>query len=98
MNRDWKHYFSFEGEIGRKEYILSVVVAILYALIIDILPLEGQSYLMTIIRLLIIVPPVWFVLAHGAKRCHNLGNSGWFQLIPFYFLWLLFAHGKNDVD
>lgn len=98
MNRNWEHYFSFKGNIDRKEYILSVVVAISYALIIDLLPLDGQSYLIAIIRLLIIVPPMWLVLSQGAKRCHDLGNSGWFQLIPFYFLWLLFAQGKNDVD
>jgi uncharacterized membrane protein YhaH (DUF805 family) len=37
---------------------------------------------------------IWFFLAQGAKRCHDRGNSGWYLLIPFYFLWMLFADGE----
>lgn len=37
---------------------------------------------------------VWFLLAQGAKRCHDRGNSGWWQLIPFYYLWMFFADGE----
>lgn len=40
---------------------------------------------------LFIIPIYWFILAQGAKRCHDRGNSGWFQLIPFYGLWMLFG-------
>ena len=27
------------------------------------------------------------------KRCHDLGNSGWFQLIPLYGFWMIFQDG-----
>jgi uncharacterized membrane protein YhaH (DUF805 family) len=40
----------------------------------------------------------WICLASGAKRCHDRGNSGLYQLIPFYGLWMLFGdgdHGSN---
>jgi uncharacterized membrane protein YhaH (DUF805 family) len=33
------------------------------------------------------------MLAQGAKRCHDRGNSGIWQIIPFYGLWMLFADG-----
>jgi uncharacterized membrane protein YhaH (DUF805 family) len=38
------------------------------------------------------------MLAQGAKRCHDRGNSGWYQLIPFYSLWMLFAEGDQQAN
>ena len=41
----------------------------------------------------------YLYLTLGAKRCHDLNHTGWFQLIPFYILVMLFAAGddeKND--
>jgi len=37
---------------------------------------------------------IWFSLAQTTKRCHDIGNSGWYQLIPFYNLFLLFGNGE----
>ena len=48
----------------------------------------------TLLSLILIIPLYWFMWAQGAKRCHDRGNSGWYQLIPFYGLWMLFG----DVD
>ncbi|MDR0798218.1 MAG: DUF805 domain-containing protein, partial [Dysgonamonadaceae bacterium] len=42
---------------------------------------------------------LWFLWAQGAKRCHDRDRTGWYQMIPFYFLWLIFAdgeYGEND--
>ena len=43
---------------------------------------------------LLLIPVYWFTWAQGAKRCHDRGNSGWFQIIPFYGLWMLFGDGE----
>jgi POT family proton-dependent oligopeptide transporter len=43
---------------------------------------------------LLAIPFLWISFAQGAKRSHDLGNSGWFQLIPFYWVVLLTAKGK----
>ena len=44
------------------------------------------------------VPVIWLLLAQGAKRCHDLGHSGWYQLIPFYVFWMLFEDGDRLVN
>jgi uncharacterized membrane protein YhaH (DUF805 family) len=36
---------------------------------------------------------IWILIAQGARRCHDRNNSGWFQIIPFYYAWMLFADG-----
>ena len=38
---------------------------------------------------------LWVAFAAGAKRCHDLGKSGWWQLIPFYFIVLMFKDGQS---
>ncbi len=48
--------------------------------------------------LLLYIPGYWFICAQNAKRCHDLGNTGWFQLIPFYGLWMLFADGDYGMN
>lgn len=52
-----------------------------------------------LVALLFYIPLLWFAWAQGAKRCHDRNNSGFFQLIPFYAFWMLFAAGdKGDND
>jgi uncharacterized membrane protein YhaH (DUF805 family) len=85
--------FSFKGRIRRTEYGLSFVIYILaYGIIIGLIKASsffGLAYF----------PLIWFLWAQGAKRCHDRGNSGWYQIIPFYFFWMLFAEGsKNSND
>ena len=38
----------------------------------------------------------YLCLTVGAKRCHDLGHSGWFQLIPFYVFVMLFSSGDDE--
>jgi uncharacterized membrane protein YhaH (DUF805 family) len=61
--------------------------------------LSYLMYMALITNLVLLVPIVWFMLAQGAKRCHDRDNSGWFQIIPFYILWMAFADsipGTNE--
>ena len=93
----FKNPFSFDGRIRRLEYGLSTIIAFVVAFFIGFLSgvLTGGAGLLYIF----LIPVYWFSFAQGAKRCHDRGNSGWFQIIPFYGLWMLFAegdHGDNE--
>jgi uncharacterized membrane protein YhaH (DUF805 family) len=92
----FKTPFSFEGRIRRTEFGLSYIIYIVAAGIISALMeiSEATSFLG-----LGFIPVIWFLIAQGAKRCHDRGNSGWYQLIPFYVFWMLFADsdiGQNE--
>ena len=51
-----------------------------------------------VIYLLSLFPMIWILYAQGAKRCHDRGNSGWFQIIPFYVFWMIFAEGESNTN
>ncbi len=93
----FKNPFSFKGRIRRTEYGISAIIY--YAIIYTpaFLGISEDDYAIPI--LIIFIPLIWFMLAQGAKRCHDRGNSGWYQIIPFYSLWMLFADsdvGPNE--
>lgn len=92
----FKNPFSFDGRIRRLEYGLSNVVYLLclfvIAIVTELLGAEGSG-LASFFALVIYIPLFWFLLAQGAKRCHDRGNPGIWQIIPFYGFWMLFADG-----
>ena len=89
----FKNPFSFKGRIRRTEYGLSYLIYLAVylggaALLTEI----DESF--SILLIILWLPLLWFLFAQGAKRCHDRGNSGWYQIIPFYGLWMLF--GESD--
>jgi uncharacterized membrane protein YhaH (DUF805 family) len=83
--------FSFEGRIQRTEYIISFLIYVITAGILSqIIDMEGLG-----IFAVLWIPLFWFIWAQGAKRCHDLGNNGWWQIIPFYVMFLIFEAGQE---
>lgn len=91
----FKDIFSIRGRIRRTEFILSCLI---YAA-----ALFGSVLLAALTNLIffyIIVVITWFTgtvfrVTQGVKRCHDVGNSGWFQFIPFYFFVMILADGDR---
>ncbi|UOE48395.1 DUF805 domain-containing protein [Mucilaginibacter sp. SMC90] len=88
----FRNLFSFEGRIRRTEYGISFIIYVIcYVVVLGIMKsgtgIAGAGVLG-------MVPLLWFLWSQGAKRCHDLGKSGWFQIIPFYVFVLLFAEGQ----
>lgn len=95
----FKNPFSFEGRIRRMEFGIGILVR--YAAILGIVAFafaggyaHGASGMMFLL-VLGLIPFIWFSIAQNTKRCHDRGNSGWFQLIPLYGLVLLFGPGEE---
>ena len=94
----FKNIFLFEGRIRRTEFGLSIIIgyfALIFLGIIDAVVTLG-----IVIKFLFFTLLFWFILAQSVKRSHDLGQSGWYVLLPFYNpFFLLFSEGvlgKNE--
>jgi hypothetical protein len=82
--------FSFDGRIGRGALGFSFVLFILGILFVYFVAIGLESIMVGAL----LTPLFWFIRAQMSKRCHDLGNSGWFQFIPLYTFILLFKKGQ----
>ncbi|MBO7067645.1 MAG: DUF805 domain-containing protein [Bacteroidaceae bacterium] len=80
-----KNLLECTGRVGRLGYFFSILA---YLVFTSVNPVRELQAFVAIFFLGI----VFFI---GIKRCHDLGHSGWWQLIPFYFVWMLFAPGEK---
>ena len=92
----FKNPFSFNGRIRRTEYGVSYVIFIVFifalAFFAGLVNLGGYQLW------IILGGSYWFIVAQSAKRCHDLDNSGFYQLIPFYFFALIFSEGQKRTN
>ena len=91
----FSHLFSFNGRIRRLEYVLTFLAFYLYELPMELISEDDLSAGFAIVWLLLLIPVLWIFYAQGARRCHDMNNSGWYQLIPFYALWMIFKKGDS---
>jgi uncharacterized membrane protein YhaH (DUF805 family) len=93
--RMFSHPFSFKGRIRRLEYGLSCIIYFVWYFIMTAW-CESDETSGGFFVLMTIIPVLWFFWAQGTKRCHDRNNSGWYQIIPLYGLWMLFAEGDGN--
>jgi uncharacterized membrane protein YhaH (DUF805 family) len=70
------HYADFDGRVGRQEFWMFVLFNFLLGIGLGII---GIDLLAMVIQLALAVPS----LAIGARRLHDTGRSGWWQLLSF---------------
>ncbi len=91
----FKNPFSFKGRIRRKEYGISYLIFI--AALITVTQIWGSGTFF-LVPIYVYIPIAWFILAQGAKRCHDRGNSAVLQIVPFYLYWMLFADSEVGIN
>ena len=86
--------FSFEGRIRRTDYFLSVLLYFIVIFLLEGAISQSRSGYLG----LLYIPALWYLWAQGAKRCHDVDRNGWYQIIPFFFLYLMFVEGQKGAN
>ena len=72
-----KKFFCFEGKADRKEFWFFFLACVVVDLVLGFIP--GLKYVSWVFDLVVLLPG----LGVGARRLHDIGKSGWLQLIAF---------------
>ena len=79
-----KNYAKFDGRAHRTEFWMFVLVSIIVSVVLNIVDAIigtggdlGGGVLASIYALAVLIP----TLAVGARRLHDIGKSGWWQLL-----------------
>lgn len=85
-------YATFSGRATRSEFWYFELFYILLIIASTFVDPTSNGLLGNLLFLGFIVP----LTAVGCRRMHDVGKSGWFQIIPFYNLVLLCRESEGD--
>ena len=57
--------------------------------------MQDDNILVNIIIIALAILSIWISVATNTRRCHDLGHNGFWQLIPFYGIWMGFVKGTE---
>ena len=91
--------FSFKGRAQRSEYWAVNLPIAFISRISDMIPEEAYESLVVSLGVIVLaIMLVWIGIATNTRRCHDLGHNGFWQLIPFYGIWMAFVKGEDDAN
>ncbi|MBS3796840.1 MULTISPECIES: DUF805 domain-containing protein [unclassified Pseudoalteromonas] len=96
-----QRFADFNGRIRRKAYWMFFLFNLIFSIVATVIDMVlGTAFIGTIYSLVLLIPS----LAAGARRLHDTGRSGWWQLlyflplIGFIVLIIFFAQDSQDGD
>ena len=88
--------FTSRGRASRSEYLITIIIVSLAGLSTgDISEYASENIIVALLLFAISIFLIWVGFAVGARRCHDLGHNGFWQLIPFYVIWMAFVKGTD---
>ena len=102
MKNVFKRVLGFSGRIDRAEYNLTLFLLIISRFVLEFLMTFSKSnseldtFVMMIFTILLALLSLWILLAQSVKRCHDIDLSGWYIIIPFFSIFLMFKKGDPN--
>ena len=92
-----KKYAVFKGRSRRKEFWIFLIGNLIVELILSIIgSLSGNAsgtiyIIVSLYQWAVVIPSI----ALAVRRMHDIGNNGWFAIVPIYNLIILFLKGTK---
>ncbi|MGO4708198.1 DUF805 domain-containing protein [Chryseobacterium sp. 2TAF14] len=94
----FQNVFSTAGRIRRTEFALSILIHVAVVFFTFFLFAVTKIDFFIVIAVVAWFAGIIFRVIQGAKRCHDIGLSGWFQFIPFFMFVLIFADSNRGTN
>ena len=90
-----KSLFSLKGRARRSEWWKICIGISLLCYIMGFLSEGEPSVALSLVIIVLALVLMWIGIAVNTRRCHDFGHNGFWQIIPFYVIWLGFVKGTQ---